>query len=167
MGEKQVLTDELRKQLAGFFPFSNEATTEHTPEFFLEKKLVKIDENEHLVWGEYKIPEEYRPVFTVRCFKKDEYDAAHKLMQEERNDKDHLHTVDRLPKIKDSIRKVVSGWINYWDIGKMEQIPFVADTVEGAHKDLWEKVPDSIIMDLQDFVYKLSGLRKADHLSLK
>ena len=64
------------------------ATTQYTPEFFLEKKFIKWkDEKEtEAEWGDYKIPDGYRPSFEVRCFKKDEYDNAHKLMQEERNE---------------------------------------------------------------------------------
>jgi hypothetical protein len=168
MGERIEMTDELRKQLAGCLPFSNDATTMYTPEFFLQKKVDwKDSAKTEIVEGEYVIPDGYRPVFEVRCFKKDEYDNAHKIMQEERNDKEHLHTIERLPKIRESIRKVVKGWTDLWDIGKMEQIPFVADADGGADKLLFEKMPDPVLLALQDYVYKISGLKKADYLSLK
>lgn len=169
MGERRELTAEERVKLAGYMPFSNDATIEYTPEFFLRKKLGEFDpiKNEFVQSNEYEVPDGYRPTFILRCFTKAEYDKAQLLLQEARLDKDSIKAAERLPKTKELLRVVVMGWSDLWDLGKMEMLPYKADSAGGCDKELFNKIPDWIFMDLQSYVYRLSGITPGERLSLK
>jgi hypothetical protein len=174
MGERRELTAEERRNLAGYLPFSNEATIEYTPVFFLRrqerwdvKKEQSVTITEDGQDMPYLVPDGYRPTFTLRCFTKAEYDKAQALLQDARLDKDNARAVERLPKTKELLRAVVMGWVDLWDLGKMEMLPFKADPAGGCDKVLFDKVPDWIFTDLQSYVYRLSGITPGERLSLK
>ena len=48
MSERLELTPELRKQFTGYLPFSNDATTEYTPDFYLKKERVWDEDKKNL-----------------------------------------------------------------------------------------------------------------------
>jgi hypothetical protein len=176
MGEKRVLTDEMRKQLAGYLPFSPSASIEYIPSFFLrrnerwdakEEKFVNKDEKGALL--DFLIPVSFQPVFTVRPFTKSEYDEAGKLMHEEVLDKDNSKLLDTMAKTKELVRKVILGWKNFVDLGTLEEVDFKADSVSGVDKSLWDssRMPDWVYSDLRAFVYRLSGVTAGERISLK
>lgn len=162
-----TMTPELRNQLAGYLPFSNDATTKYTPDFFLQKKKVWNEEKKEFDDGEIIIPEKFQPKLEVRCFNKGEYDKAKKLIIEETQDKEEKRKSELFEQTKELARKVVMGWSDYWDIGKMEEIKFKADPEGGCDKDLWAKMPDWMFYSIRTFVYRLSGLTPGEILSLK
>jgi hypothetical protein len=171
MGERREMTEELRKQLAGYLPFSNEATIDYPPSMYM-KHVAKWDEEkqEFIDTPEFTVPLDlhgYFPTFTLRCFNKGEYTQAHKLMAEIREDKENKNFIDRLPKNRELVRAVVVGFKNMWDLGTMKDTDYVADPSGGCGKALFEKVPDWMITSMLFYVYRLSGITPGEQLSLK
>ena len=176
MSEKRVLTEEMRKALAGYLPFSPNASIEYTPPFFtkrqerwdeIKKEFVNKDEKGTDL--PFLIPEDFQPVFTVRSFSKAEYDEAGKIIHEEIMDKENKNLIDIASKTKETVRKVIVGWKKFIDIGTLQEIEFKADVVGGVDKTLWEstRMPDWVYRDIRNFVYRLSGVTAGEKISLK
>ena len=108
--EKRMLTPEVRAALLSKIPFSVNATTEYTPKPY----MTKIKDSEGKDTDEYSIPEEFRPVFTVRSFTKQEsYDVKKVCTKGEEKG------------IQEWTRKVVIGWKNMFDAGTLEEIEYI------------------------------------------
>jgi hypothetical protein len=170
MGERRVLTDEMRQQLAGYLPFSANEKIEYTPAFFLRKKEVWSEEKKQFeTTDEYLIPDGFRPVFTIRSFTKAEYDDAAKIMHREVLDADNKKMLDTAADTKELVRNVVLGWKDFVDIGTLQEIPFKADANSGVDKDLWvsTRMPDWVYSDIRNYVYRLSGITPGERISLK
>jgi hypothetical protein len=168
MGVRQELTDDLRKQLAGYLPFSPSASIDYTPAFFLRKKEAWSDEKKQFVsLEEFLIPDGYRPTFTLRPFTKEEYDEAGKVMHAEVLDVDNKKLLDNAAMTKELVRKVILGWKDFFDIGSLQEIEYKGGN--GVDKDLWvsTRLPDWVYSDLRNYVYRLSGITPGERISLK
>jgi hypothetical protein len=157
MSQNRVMTEELRKQLAGYLPFSNEAVIGFTPQAFLLKD----------VKDKFRIPEQFHPIFSVRCFTKSEYEEAKKILHEELSDKDKKGESETFQKTRDLVRKVVTGFKNLWDIGTMMEISYKSDPAGGCDKALWDKIPDFIYYEIRNYVHQISGITPGELVSLK
>ena len=165
---RQELTPEMRRSLAGYFPFSRGAAIDYTPSVYEQKKQVWNKEKEEFEdTAEFKIPDGYRPVFSVRSFTKGEYDLAHQIMQEEVQDKDNKKTLELAVKTRELVRTVVSGWTDLIDLASLKEVTYKADSDGGADKDLWSNMPDWIYTDIRNYVYRISGILPGERLSLK
>jgi len=152
MAEKR-LSAELRQELLGLLPFSVDAKTEYTPRQFRKKKKEGEVETE-----KYVIPEEFRPVFTMRCYNKGESDALRKLML---NIKDQDEDT-----LREWARKIILDWRNFYDAGTSNEIAYKADPSGGADKDLFTTIPAAVVSDLLFHGVKISGLMDVERSSL-
>jgi hypothetical protein len=162
------MTEELRKQLAGFLPFSKDATADFIPEMYLKKKAVwDKEKGEFVDTDEDCVPSEFRPTFTVRAFNKAEYDKSKKLLAEYRNEKDDAKKLEIESQMKALLQPVVMGWKNLLDIGKMQLVEFKADPAGGCDKALFENLLEGTLRDILEYVNMLSGVTPGERLSLK
>jgi hypothetical protein len=163
------MTPEMRKELAGYLPFSQNATIDIIPEIYLKKRAIwNKEKGEFVDTDEDVVPAEFRPTFTVRCFNRAEHDKAKKLLLEYRNEKT---TDERKSQIEDEsrglVRMVVKGLTNLIDIGSGETIEYKADPDGGCDKGIFERLFDGTISNLLEFVNRISGLLPGERLSLK
>jgi hypothetical protein len=168
MGTRQELTEDLRKQLAGYLPFSPSASIAYTPAFFLRKKEAwSAEKKQFVTLEEFLIPDGYRPTFTLRPFTKEEYDEASKIMHEEVLDADNKGMLELAAKTKELVREVILGWKDFFDIGTLQEIEYKGTA--GVDKDLWTsaRMPDWVYSDLRNYVYRLSGITPGERISLK
>jgi len=146
-----MLTPEVRAALLSKIPFSVNATTEYTPKPY----MTKIKDSEGKDTDEYSIPEEFRPVFTVRPFTKQEsYDVKKVCTKGEEKG------------IQEWTRKVVIGWKNMFDAGTLEEIEYKADPSGGADKDYFGTIPEYVVADILMYVSSISGILDKDKLGL-
>ena len=149
--EKRMLTPEVRAALLSKIPFSVNATTEYTPKPYMTK--VKDPEGKDI--DEYSIPEEFRPVFTLRSFTKQEsYDVKKVCSKGEEKG------------IQEWARKSVIGWKNLFDAGTLEEIEYKSDPTGGADKDLFSVIPEHVVADILMYVSSISGILDKDRLGL-
>ncbi len=151
--EKRVLTDEVRKALISKVPFSVSATIEYTPPTYLTK--TKDAQGNDL---DYVIPEEYRPVFTLRSFTKIEMDTIKKNITTNKSPDERY--------IRDITRKVIVGWANLFDAGSMQDIEYKSDTTGGCDKDLWDMIPLQVVSEILTYVSQISGLLPTERVGL-
>lgn len=159
MSERRELTEEEREKLLGYFPFSIDATTEFTPEIYLQK------ENDVFL-----IPDGYRPVFTLRPLDKVSYDKAAKIQLEAglsyKNDvAGHPSSgntmLEKQQGVRDIVRAGVVGWQDYIDIGTGKEIQFAST------EDVFNKMPFAIVTEIFMHLLKISGLLPGERLGLK
>jgi len=134
------LDEETKKSLIGLMPFSQEATTEFTPEIF--KKL--------------DIGEEFKPVFTQRSF-----------TRKERNEMRAGAMTFRGSDVFKYARISVVGWRNLYDLATGNEIEFSADKDKGASKELFGLISDEIAAELFNNASKISGLLSAEKMGLR
>lgn len=140
-----VMTKEIREKLLTRLPFSRSASIDYTPTPYLTK-----DEN-----GEYEIPEEYRPVFTVRPFSSD--DKAKMDKQKMADEK----------LLRDITRGNITGVSRLYDAGTMKEIDFKADENGSMDKDQFNSLPVSVMRDLFIYISGISGLAPYEKAGLK
>lgn len=147
--EKRILNDDVRRELLGLVPFSVSSTDEFTPPMFLKKN----------VSGECLIPEEFRPVFKIRCFS----------VEEKRNVTKMLINIKDIPEeqVRESTRIVVVGWKNLFDAGSGEEIVFKAASDGGADPVQFSGIPASVAGSLLFHASKISGIIDAEKLGLR
>lgn len=147
--EKRVLTEEIRRELLGLVPFSVNSTDDFTPTMFLKK-------NNN---GEFLIPEEFRPVFKIRCFTVEEKRKVTKMLI---NIKETAED-----NVRENTRMVVVGWRHLFDAGSNEEVVFKAAPDGGADPDLFAGIPASVAGALLFHASKISGIIDAEKLGLK
>lgn len=143
----KTLTPEIRERLLSKLPFTQSATVEYTPECFLSK------END-----EYLIPEDFRPVFTLRAFTRFEMDAVKKTCTPDKFDEMGVRNV---------VRKCVMGWKNLYDAATSKEIDYTADANGGASKDIFDIMPIIVVTQLLQYLSQISGIIDIDKTGLK
>lgn len=158
--EKRVMTEDLRRKLAGFISFSNDATIDFPPEEYLEKDK---DEN-------FTIPQDlhaYFPTYAIRCYTVAENEIARGIIDAVQEDTEHKNIEERFKSIREIVRVVISGWKNNFDLGTLRQIEYKKDPQGGCDKELFEKIPDWQIWPIFSFANKISCITLGEKLSLK
>lgn len=131
-GDKIVLTEDQKKMLEGLSSFNVNSTIWYT---------AKPHE---------KLPEEIRPEFKLRSFKRTEIERVRKLLSNvKETDEQELRDFTRLC-ICD-IRKV-------YDAGTGELVEYKSAPDGGMDKDLFATLPIVIMSDILMYVARLSGL---------
>ena len=149
MSERRELTDEERKKLIGYLPFSKEETIEYTPPAYLVK-----DEA-----GAFLMPDGYRPVFTIKPMQKTEYDKAMKIQIEV--GQGASTKLGKQIGIRDIVQESIAGWTDLVDLGKMAEFKFEKT------EDCISKLPWPLILDIFMYLLKVSGLMPGEKLGLK
>ncbi|MDR2728508.1 MAG: hypothetical protein LBB56_05190 [Chitinispirillales bacterium] len=147
--EKRVLTEDIRRELLGLVPFSAGSSDSFTPPVFLKKN----SENQ------YAIPEEFRPVFKVRCFTVEEKRAVTKLLV-------NIKEADE-GAVTEAARIAVIGWKNLFDAGSGEELVFKPAPDGGADPALFSGIPAAVAGALLFHASRISGIIAAEKLSLK
>jgi len=144
------MTPEIRAKLLNRLPFSRNATIDYTPKPYLTK-VIDADGNET---EEYDIPEEYRPIFTLRPMSV--------------QDKDKLGSIKASDEkaLRDLVRSAIVGVSRLYDAGSMEEIQFKSDAKGGMDKDQFETLPVMVIRDLFIYVSGISGLSPSERSGL-
>lgn len=154
--EKKVLDEATRQALLGLSPFSLNSTIDFVPASY------KIKNKE----GQYVIPEDLWPTFTIRPWTKVENEAVKKSLS-----KASTLTGDQANKAeaesKESVRKAIKGWSNLIDAGTCEEIEFESDAEGGASKVAFEQFPAALISDLLNKCCSVSGLLDMERLGLR
>lgn len=135
------MTPELRELLLNRLPFSRNSSLGYTPKAYLTKTL---DENGKET-EEFEIPEEYRPVFTIRPMTAEEKAKLSTNKPEEKV-------------LRDITRSNIINVIKLYDAGSMEEISFKSDAKGGMDKDQFESIPNIVILDLFRKISSISGL---------
>lgn len=133
------LDEETRKKLFGISVFSSKSTTEFTPAAYLEE-----DED-----GEYLIPEEARPVFTLRALNALEKKAVQQEWSKGKSDPQKVMTL---------IRKTILGVEKLYDAGSGEEIPFEESEEGGMSPGQFLELPQLVSADIMAYVLHISGL---------
>jgi hypothetical protein len=131
------LPPELRQELLSKLPFSATSTVEYTPDIFKD------------------ITEEYKPVFTIRSWTRNEA----KIVMSSQGKID-------VEKAREYTRKATVGWRNVFDAGSGNEIDYVADSTTGCDKALWDALPDTLYVELFKYVSQISGLALREKTSL-
>jgi hypothetical protein len=147
--EKRILTEEVRRELLGLVPFSVNSTDDFTPAVFLKKNGN----------GEFILPEEFRPVFKIRCFTVEEKRKVTKMLV---NIKEAAEET-----VRESTRTVVVGWKNLFDAGSSQEIVFKPAQDGGADPELFSGIPASVAGALLFHASKISGIIDAEKLGLR
>ena len=140
--EKRILTEEVRNKLLGVLPFSANATILYTP-----KSIKSLD-----------IPEDTKAVFTVRGFNKAEKDEVITKLK-------NLSNVSYEDIIK-TIKPCVTGMVNMFDAGTMEEIVFKHDFDNTISMEILSQLPKTIIDSIFNYLIKISGIMDVDKLGL-
>ena len=147
-----VMTEEIRQKLLGRCPFNLSSTIEFTPPIFLTKTE-----------DEYDLPEEFRPVFIVSSFsKQDAMEVASGAVKA----KDGKNANEYVKDITERARKCVKGWRNFYDPGTMQSIDYKADINGGADKDLFNALPLQVIQEVFIYISGISGLKQFEKSGL-
>jgi len=147
--EKRILTEEIRRELLGLVPFSAGSADDFTPPVYLKKNSE----------GGYAIPEEFRPVFKVRCFTVEEKRGVTKMLV-------NIKDVDE-ESVTEAARKAVVGWKNLFDAGSNEELVFKSSPEGGADPALFSMIPPAVTGALLFHASRISGIIAAEKLSLK
>lgn len=143
MSEKRIMDQETREKLYGLLPFSKKSTSEYKPSLYGED-----------------ISDEYKPIFSIRPFSRDEVKEAKKVLKEiEKSEKE-----DDLGNLS---RKAVVGWKHLYDVGTGDEIEYVQDPEGGADKELYEIIPVTLKAMILVEAIKISGLLDLSKLGLK
>lgn len=149
--KKKVLTPEVRKALLGLNPFNPESTISFTPAFY-----EIVDKNKKIL-----IPEEFRPVFQIRPYNKNELTSIRKFYT-------GLNAEDAdLDEIKDFARIVIRDWENLYDAGTMEEITYSEEEDHTSSKDVVYSFSFQLINAIITRATKISGLQIEETEALK
>jgi len=147
--EKRILTEEIRRELLGLVPFSAGSADDFTPPVYLKKNSE----------GGYAIPEEFRPVFKIRCFTVEEKRAVAKLLV-------NIKEADE-ETVTEAARKTVMGWKNLFDAGSNEEVVFKSAPDGSADHTLFSQIPAAVAGALLFHASRISGIIASEKLSLK
>lgn len=136
------LTEEIRKKLIGLNPFNQKSTIDFTPTFYKKK-------NED---GDYNIPQEYWPVFSVRPYTQGELLDIRKVYANKNTEN------IKLDSIRNFARVVTMGWSSLFDSGTMEEIDYTKDQDGFASKEIFESFSFNLINSIIAKATQISGL---------
>jgi hypothetical protein len=135
------MTPEIRSKLAGLLPMSDDSVYEFTPEIFDD------------------IPDEFKPVFSIKQFDNSQVSAIKTMMLKENNDSSTVKKVATI--LKEADKKAVMyskltfdilvDWDNLYDLGNGEKIEFNGDY------DVFMTIPESIRTDIFTTAMKITG----------
>ena len=140
--DEMVLTDDIREKMLGIMPFSDAELIEFEPPQFKERG----------------IPEEFTPVFTVKA-----------LNMQEKKQIERLSLGGGTPnadKLKSIVRSHITNWRNLYDAAKRVEIPYEAESNGIPKADLFNKIPDTIVTGIFQFILKISGLIEGEKQGL-
>lgn len=144
------LDEALRKKLLTRLPFSRTSTIDYTPEAYLTKELDEAGKDT----DEFEIPENFRPIFQVRPFSKEDKD---KIKKSGSKDEATLRNITRIN---------VRGVSQLFDVGSMEELEFKADENGGMSEDQFNSLPIVVMRDLFIFISGISGLSSYERSGL-
>lgn len=136
----RVLTTEEKKMLEGLAPFNINSVVEYTAKPHRD------------------LPEEIRPLFKVRSYKKSEIDEVRKLISK-LDEKDE-------PRMREYARIIMVGMEKMYDAATGEPIEYKAAPDGGMDKDLFATMPLSVVTDIMLYACRISGLLAAEKQSL-
>lgn len=147
------MTAEKREELLGLLPFSTKATLEYIPGPYLMKKGDTGQE-------EYVVPENMRPVFSIRAMTRGEMDDLKRKSKGQQMDDDKLREV---------VASVVVGWKDLYDIAPEipEEIPYKQDPKGGADRETFRLVPAPVVADLAMCILRMNGLMGTEAMGLR
>lgn len=140
------MTDEIREQLYGVLPFSQDSSVEYIPQAFKD------------------VPDDFRPVFILRSFTKPEENQVRRTLGRMKSDSD---TVSIESQAQDTVRKCLLGWKNLWDVGSGQTVEYESDPSGGCSKTCFERLPSLIIVDLFLYIGKISGMMDIEKKGLR
>lgn len=153
-----IMTPELKRMMVSRYPFNPDAVTDYTPKLFLEKvnkvKGKKVTEDT----SQFLFPEELRAVFSLRPINRADYERTAALQGKP----------EFTSSVRNDIRKSIVGWKRLYDAStavgqELVEIPFEADDDGGAKKEIFDKyIHNLLFLDLNEFIYAISGLRAID-----
>jgi hypothetical protein len=145
------MTPELRAKLLNRLPFSRNSTIDYTPKPYLTKTL----DTEGNETEEYDIPEEYRPIFSLRPMSVED---KNKMLSNSKGADEKT--------LRDFVRSCITNVSRFYDAGTMELIDFKSDAKGGMDKDQFENIPIMVIRDLFIYVSGISGLSPSERSGL-
>lgn len=140
MAEKRILDDATKKLLEGLTSFNVSAHIWYTAGIHSS------------------LPEDIKPSFKLRSFRKNEMDAVKKL----------LSKIDSVKEdeLKEYVRYCILDWKNWYDAGTGELIDFKISPDGNMDKDLFNTIPTQVVTDLLLYIIKISGLMNIEKSSL-
>lgn len=129
---------EIKKRLLGKMSYSSDVDITYVPEAF--------DDDD--------IPEEYTLRFTLRSFTNAEKKRIKSLIT--KNDTDRFEK-----EYSAIIRAKIKNIENFWDLGKEEKVDYEADDKGLLKEEIYERIPESIISELSEYLLNVSGLSEA------
>lgn len=131
MAKKQVqkMSPETLKKLAGLLPANSKYTVKFTPDHYNE------------------IPEELRPVFTLKPWKQKELAKLADIGED-------------AELAMDAVASQVIGWSNVWELGEDEptEVEYEADSKGGLKRELLDIFPQKITVALLNELTRISGV---------
>jgi len=152
MAERKLDAD-MRRLLLGDMPFYAGSTVDYTPEHY--KVSRKIDGQD------VEIPEEYRPVFSIRAWNTQERDQANSLLK-----KIEDISSNNEKKVAELTRKAITGWQNVFDVGTGNEIDYKPDPDGGLDKELYSALPVIVCIQIFQEIAKISGLMDVTKMGL-
>jgi hypothetical protein len=147
---KFALNDLQKGDMIGFFPFNPGTVHEFEPDAY---KIKKDD-------GSRFFPDSVIPKIKIKAFNKQDRDQARKIQVD--------LTADRKSVPRETVmelaRKYTVGWSNLPDISAGEEYTFKAAPDGGADKDLFDGLPEGMLVAIfyrQLAISGLSGAAKA------
>jgi len=133
---KIVMTEEIRRQMAGLLPMNSTSTYKYTPDMFM------------------KVDEAFRPVFEIKQLNNLAMSKIKDLVLIELDKKKKINikeTDARTNEYMMILHKVFVGWTNLYDLGTGELIDY-----DGEFETMLS-LPESVRTDILTEVLKISG----------
>lgn len=131
------LDEETRRKMLTRLPFSRNSTITHTPKAYLTKDAA----------GEYDIPDDFRPVFSVRPFSSQDKD---RIAKKDKSNEDKLY--------REVTASNITGMSQLYDAGSMEEIDFKSAPNGGMDMEQFMSLPVMVQIELYVFIAGISGL---------
>jgi len=132
MGDKITLNEEQRKMLEGLSSFNVNSTIWYTAKAHMA------------------LPEEIRPQFKVRPFRKNEIEKVRKILV-------NIKDADE-GELREHARLCIVDMSNFYDAGTGELVEYKQAPDGGMDKDLYSTIPMLILSDILMYVSRISGL---------
>ena len=132
MGDKITLNEEQKKMLEGLSSFNVNATIWYTAKAHMS------------------LPEEIRPQFKVRPFRKNELEKVRKILS-------NIKDADEY-ELREYARLCIVDMANFYDAGTGELIEYKAAPDGGMDKDLYGTMPILVLSDILMYISRISGL---------
>jgi hypothetical protein len=141
---KFMLSDLQKADMVGFFPFNPGAVYEFEPEAY---KVKKDD-------GKRFFPDSIIPKVKIKAFNKPDRDQARKIHIDLASD----HKSVARETVMELARKYTVGWSNLPDISAGDEYSFKAAPDGGADKDVFDGLPEGLLVAIFYRLCAISGL---------